>query len=773
MVSYIPDGKVKQNIVKQLEKVKIYPEKIPKLQETIKTIYYESHVEAGENVGILAAGNIGEIMTQKTLNSLDACERVVIELNGATTDVCIGDIIDTNFRLHKNNIERFVYQEEDPFLEKTIGYVDRLNVSNISMHILSMDENGNTKWRQILAMIRHPLYNRLLKVKLKDGRRVRATSAKSFLVKREGKIVPINGSELRLGDKLVVTTKYENNIVLTNKVGIFELSDVFGSFIGSYLINGYISDTDIIITTRHPKTIVKFCDTMANTGIKYLASKKGYKMKSVSRYETVMSNSDGETEIRLQSKTLCDFLRDTCGSYLGTKHVPDFAYNANDSFVKSLLATCFRRETITVYSSRLIDGLSYLMTRYDMYCIRKKACDSYIITISRSDCEKLRLNIQYPCQQEYTEIDIASIKEVRSSNGFVYDFTVADTKTFNILSGIAMADSFHSSGISVKTVVAGVPRFTELISSTKKPKYTMCTVYPSNPIFDIEDIRKIGRRISEVRFRDLIEKISMKMDDNDTNIIETFCMIYDDDKLNSTLEDRIIYKVTLKRKQLYDSRISICDIATKVKTYVNDNYKLNDDEYFVCIWSPINLSTIYIFTNNASLNPKSLGCILLYGIPCMKNIEYKKTRESWFIEVDGCDIDSMLTLDNIDKTTVMCNDMWRIYEYFGIEATRQFLMEEFTNIVSNDGTFVHEGNIKMLVDVMTSTGTITSVSRYSVKKSDTGVLGKASFEESFSNMITGAQQGQTDNIDGVSSAVIVGRGIGTGTGLPVLIQKMI
>jgi hypothetical protein len=40
-------------------------------------------------------------------------------------------------------------------------------------------------------------------------------------------------------------------------------------------------------------------------------------------------------------------------------------------------------------------------------------------------------------------------------------------------------------------------------------------------------------------------------------------------------------------------------------------------------------------------------------------------------------------------------------------------------------------------------------------------------------MITGAQQGQTDNIDGVSSAVVVGRGIGTGTGLPVLIQKMI
>ena len=33
--------------------------------------------------------------------------------------------------------------------------------------------------------------------------------------------------------------------------------------------------------------------------------------------------------------------------------------------------------------------------------------------------------------------------------------------------------------------------------------------------------------------------------------------------------------------------------------------------------------------------------------------------------------------------------MWEIYEIFGIEATREFLIEEFTKVISADGTFIN------------------------------------------------------------------------------------
>ena len=53
--------------------------------------------------------------------------------------------------------------------------------------------------------------------------------------------------------------------------------------------------------------------------------------------------------------------------------------------------------------------------------------------------------------------------------------------------------------------------------------------------------------------------------------------------------------------------------------------------------------------------------------------------------------------------------MWEIYEVLGIEATRQFLLEEYTDVVSSDGTFINSCHIELLVDIMTSFGSINSI----------------------------------------------------------------
>ena len=298
----------------------------------------------------------------------------------------------------------------------------------------------------------------------------------------------------------------------------------------------------------------------------------------------------------------------------------------------------------------------------------------------------------------------------------------------------------------------------------------MCLIYPLIPTYDLDEIKKLGKKISEITFKQLISHYIPNSNPKKWYSIVEETNPEQLDKLDKSAITRFV----LNKKAIYENKIDLEQICKKIELFIaNSGYIQDPDvEWAKCVFSPMNYCTIDIISN-IKIPYSAFENILLYGIRGIKDVEFKREKQSdpWYIEAEGSDIQSVLQLEEVDKTRVICNDMWKIYECFGIEATRQFLIEEFTNIISSDGTFINECNVKTLVDMMTHTGTITSISRYSVKKSDTGVLGKASFEESFSNMIEGAQQGAVDTINSVSSAVIVGRGIGIGTGLPVLIQK--
>ena len=59
----------KQRLIKQLVKIEVHPEIIPKLKEEIELAHETSLIAAGECVGIVCAQSIGHSLTQKTLDS--------------------------------------------------------------------------------------------------------------------------------------------------------------------------------------------------------------------------------------------------------------------------------------------------------------------------------------------------------------------------------------------------------------------------------------------------------------------------------------------------------------------------------------------------------------------------------------------------------------------------------------------------------------------------------------------------------------------------------
>ena len=71
----------------------------------------------------------------------------------------------------------------------------------------------------------------------------------------------------------------------------------------------------------------------------------------------------------------------------------------------------------------------------------------------------------------------------------------------------------------------------------------------------------------------------------------------------------------------------------------------------------------------------------------------------------------------------------------------------------------------LLVDRMTYSGNIASITRYTMKKDESGPFGKASFEETMDNFLNAAVKGEVEPTEGVSAAIICGKRANIGTGM--------
>ena len=167
----------------------------------------------------------------------------------------------------------------------------------------------------------------------------------------------------------------------------------------------------------------------------------------------------------------------------------------------------------------------------------------------------------------------------------------------------------------------------------------------------------------------------------------------------------------------------------------------------------------------------TLENLYVCGIPAILEVFYTKKDNEWFAETNGINskkiskqyssFKKLLSLPNIDYTKTISNNVWDIYEILDIEAARQFLIEEFTEVM---GTGINICHTSLLVDRMTHTGTIASITRYTLKNDEAGPCCKSSFEETLDNFLDAGAQGLVENTKGVSAAIMCGKRSAIGTG---------
>lgn len=330
-------------------------------------------------------------------------------------------------------------------------------------------------------------------------------------------------------------------------------------------------------------------------------------------------------------------------------------------------------------------------------------------------------------------------------------------------------DSFHSTGITTLTVVAGVPRFTELVNATKNPKNVLTTIYCNNSYHSMESIRdEVGRNIQHIDLNSIMIRHYTFVCSADTKR-PLWYKLYE--KFVRELPNSSTFiRIYLNRDALFQHHIRPADIA----------HKLEEFHEIMCVFSPTTEAIIdiyfeveptsrvnpYVYVNNSLL--PSLKKTTIRGIPNILELNYTQTNDEWHIEALGQNLQKLFGHLLIDETRTISNNMWEMFNVLGTEATREFLVREFLNVISVDA-YINKRHVELLVDIMLYTGNIMSITRYGIRRSENGILSASSFEESLDQFLQAGLYGEKDDLTGVSASIICGKLSRNGTGMCDLI----
>lgn len=343
-------------------------------------------------------------------------------------------------------------------------------------------------------------------------------------------------------------------------------------------------------------------------------------------------------------------------------------------------------------------------------------------------------------------------------------------------------NTFHVAGIGADAVNIGLPRFTELTSAKKdKDKNSNSTtyIYFNDKIPGCSQLRqKIKGRFTYVCFKDIVVSRDILYSESSSNSRNKAFDILFGNSYTSGCSWSIIFR--LNRKVMFEHNLSLYyiakvlessyfDLCAKFDGFDSDTLEIFiKDQRFIEFEESENQDIVcedFIFDEMLP----ALYKICLCGIKGIKkSYPYKITNpdksEEWIAIARGNNLKEILKFTDVDSSRTLSDQLWEIYETFGITATRKYLKEELNRIISYDGTYISPAHIDTLVGFMTYSGTLYSASRYGIKRDQVGPLAKVSFEESLDNIIIAAQNTEKDNMKSTSSNVMMCQRGNFGTG---------
>ena len=694
------------NIKRQLKSIQIYPQNIPKLKEQIELYYERSRIDPSESVGCIAASSIGADTTQASLNSVEWNTRVIIDKDGKTVDDTIGNLIDTEFKLKGYTTVVYSGQIDENIQNGNNPYAQVLDTNDKEWFIPSVDKHGNTSWKKITQLIRHPLYTGLIKVTTSNGRTVTATTGLSFLTKKGDEIVPTLGSDLKVGDELPIAWKIPRPNVIQTMYNGNMLDYNFGVYIGKTL-EEYIPD----YAYNAPDEFIRGLTSS------FLTEKYIYSERLADGIITLLSmidiyvNKETDNNIyRLKVEQKGTLLNDTVFSKIKSievvdtpTYVYDFTVDETKTFIiqgnlcceDSFHSSGISKANLTgglVRQNELLNASKRVKTPSCTFNLNKDMIDSTDLFKVKEFCNS---NIRYyEIQDMLKDIEIDHNPTIDEKDEKYYSF-FADT----------FDDTFRECEWRVKLLL----NKDTLYKIKKDLMYITCCIYSC-----IDEVRQY---LSIIFFPD------------DTGRID----------------------IWIKHENILDPEVFIAS-SKKKKIDVNEEHK-------DIINSIINYNNKVLKFIKHILIP-TINFVPISGIFGIEDCYYTEEKGGeWRIDTKGSNYKELILQPYVDFKRCKSNNMWDNFEVLGIEGAHRYLLEEFSEIIK-----VNKRHLDILIDSMTNPGKIMSVSRYGIDRKQVGPLAKACFEQPIENFLISASKGEIDDISGVTASITLGKLSRVGTG---------
>lgn len=371
-------------------------------------------------------------------------------------------------------------------------------------------------------------------------------------------------------------------------------------------------------------------------------------------------------------------------------------------------------------------------------------------------------------------------------------------------------NTFHYAGVSAKSnVTRGIPRLRELLHLSTNIKS------PSVSIYLKEDYKKdknkaqyIMNKLEYTLLKDVVDSTSVYYEplnkildtdiDEDKEFLDMYKLFMDESMADQDEFIPWIIRFKFNKSLMMDQGIVMEDIELAILDWAN---KSNDLDRIRYVFSDNNSEELVgrlsinstegpddedtfngikdqsdIISSLTKLCEELMNNITIKGISNISNIVMSKnkvnryvnrellTEEEWVLETDGTNLLSVQLNEYVDFTKTISNDINEVYKLLGIEAARTLLIEMILEVINEGAGYINSRHVELLCDTMTSKGFLTAINRQGINRGDLGPLAKCSFEDTTDQLIKASIFGERDNLLGVSSNIMLGNDIPSGSG---------
>lgn len=389
---------------------------------------------------------------------------------------------------------------------------------------------------------------------------------------------------------------------------------------------------------------------------------------------------------------------------------------------------------------------------------------------------------------------IVDIEEVPNAYPYAYDLTISDTRTFNTFNGITQYDTFHLSGVGAASkATRGVPRIEELTRVTKNVKAPSVTIFFKPEYAQNKTIcLMVKNKLETTTFKHIIKTSKIFFDpsdtettiSNDAQVVQMYRDFQIENKCDRATAPWLL-RLELDKQKMLEVGLTTIELNHALKTQFNNRISciFSDDNaediiFRIKLYEDVSEETTDMLTDLKALESTILDNIILKGVEKLQSVALEKEKKVLYNEntrafektfeyklyTEGTNLIQVLCMPYIDGTRTVSNDVNEIYKIFGIEAARQCLYNEIQAVITDAKVNVNYRHLALLVDTMTSKGTLMSIDRHGINKGDIGPLAKCSFEEVNDVLVKAGVFSEIDRVNGVSANIMLGQIAPCGTG---------